>query len=618
MAARDGRGRNSRAQDATRSRKPDFNELGVSGTKLFAGIISEESVPQLQGFNAYKTYQGMRLDATGSALLKAIELPIRAARWFVNPASDDPKDLEVADMVHDVLWDFGSQSFDDVLRLALGCLAFGFSALEVCWSVIDDGPWKGKIGWDKLAWRSQATKWRWNMDYVNGKRQLVSMTQLAPPYYQQIEIPRNKLLLWVNDLEGDNYDGLSCLRPAWKDYFLRDNLYRIRAIGLERGYMGIPVATVPDEFSDEYAGIAKQIVETVRADEQVGVVHPESMSFDIQRWDLNGPAMNEAIAYHNRQMLASQLAQFLELGAKNVGSYALSSDQSDLFQMAINAKANYFAEVMNLHPGVPQLVDFNFPGMGVEDLPRLEHGDIGQRSLERLGRTLMALGQWGFLTPDDRTEDRLRQMLDLPEREDIITDRALYDLIQEVAPTDIEYGRLHPGPRLPSPLSVAAQTAKAKSDAVAAVKKPAPSAKDAPSGPGTPSQRNASAQDMAEAALRQQENRLALAELVARRPWSRPRGRPTSGQRMAVRATEAFAEAMEDHASAGARRPARPSEWAAAHRRPYTIRSAEARPSQAVALDGRPRTLYTRQMAVAKTHREPLRQILRPRAAQPT
>jgi hypothetical protein len=543
----------------------------------------------------------MRLDATGSAMLKAIELPIRSARWFVNPASDDPDDVHIADFVHDVMWDFGSQSFDDVVRLAMGMLAFGFSMLEICWALIESGTWAGKVGWDKLAWRSQSSKWRWNMDYINGKRQLVSVTQLAPPYYQQIELPRNKLMLWVNDLEGDNYDGISCLRPAWKDYYIRDQLYRIRAIALERGTMGVPVAKVPDQFSDELASVARQTVETIRTDEQVGVVLPASIEFAIERWEINGQIDN-AINYHNRQMLLAQLAEFLDLGNKGVGSYALSSDQSDLFQMCVNAKANYFAEVLNLNPGIPQLVKFNFGER--DELPRLEHGDIGQRSLDKLGRTLMALGQWGFLTPDNRTEDQLRMMLDLPEREEAITDDALYDLIQQTFPTDIEYGRQHGGTRIQSPLETQALAAQAK--ASPALSAPAPAAKEAPSGPGTPEQRNASSTDFAATYAA---HRVRLAELVARRPWTRPRGRPTSAQRLAVKATEEFAAALEEASHAGERRPERPSVRLARTRRPYEIRSGEPEMIQ----DGKHRTQFTRQMALSKAHVEPLRAILRPR-----
>ena len=47
----------------------------------------------------------------------------------------------------------------------------------------------------------------------------------------------------------------------------------------------------------------------------------------------------------------------------------------------------------------------------------------------RLGRTLMALGKWGFLTPDAETEERLRKMLDLPPRQYSFDDLALWSAV---------------------------------------------------------------------------------------------------------------------------------------------------------------------------------------------
>src|SRR5262249_11182226 len=134
--------------DPTQPRRPDLHELGISGTRLFAGIISEETVPQLTGFNAYKTYNGMRFDATGAALLKAVELPIRSARWFVNAANDDPNSIDMADFIHHCLWDFGTQSMDDILHDALGMLVWGFAWSEICYANVEEGPYTGKIGWD--------------------------------------------------------------------------------------------------------------------------------------------------------------------------------------------------------------------------------------------------------------------------------------------------------------------------------------------------------------------------------------------------------------------------------------------------------------------------------------
>jgi hypothetical protein len=45
---------------------------------------------------------------------------------------------------------------------------------------------------------------------------------------------------------------------------------------------------------------------------------------------------------------------------------------------------------------------------------------------ERLARTLMALGKYGFLVPDAETDARLTEMLDFPKREYDYGDRDLW------------------------------------------------------------------------------------------------------------------------------------------------------------------------------------------------
>jgi hypothetical protein len=54
-----------------------------------------------------------------------------------------------------------------------------------------------------------------------------------------------------------------------------------------------------------------------------------------------------------------------------------------------------------------------------------------ENAYTRLGRTLMALGQYGFLTPDDETEEQLRKMLDLPPRSYDYQDGGLWQIIDE-------------------------------------------------------------------------------------------------------------------------------------------------------------------------------------------
>jgi hypothetical protein len=69
--------------------------------------------------------------------------------------------------------------------------------------------------------------------------------------------------------------------------------------------------------------------------------------------------MLESIKYHTREIVKAALAQFLELGATQSGSRALSEDQTDLFIDAIGAYAKIIENVLNRFL-VKELIDLNF------------------------------------------------------------------------------------------------------------------------------------------------------------------------------------------------------------------------------------------------------------------
>lgn len=543
------------ADEVRQAPAPDYNELGVSGTRILSGLVFEEYNPDLTGLKAFNKWQEMRFDATCAAGYKAVELPLRSAEHFVEPASDDPKDIEKADFIHHNLWDFGSQSMDDVLRLALTMLPFGFSWMEIIYGQISQGEFAGKVGWDRFAWRSQMTKWRWNMGELDGRQELLSVTQLAPPYYAQIDIPRNKLLLFIHNQEGDNYDGWSLFRPAYKNYFYRDLLYKVQAIGLERAYMGIPVVKFEQAFSAELKALALSIVQGLRTDENAGVTLPPELGLEMLSTKLGaGKEMQDAIVYHDRQILKSMLAQWLDLGSSgSSGSWALSNDHSELFLYAINAEANYIDEVFNLDPGIPQLIRFNYPDWQSSDMPRLTHGRIGQQSLEQLGRTLEALGKFGFVTPDDATEDAFRQMLDLPEREETMTPEALKSLITMVAGR-MARGRKHPNPR-PAPPPPAGAT-------------PA-----TPGQPGQPAADIAPDMDNQGADLDMAEGYQMIRDAMLRMPWPKP-SRMDPIRRAQAMAAEEFGAVLQSFREPS-KAPELPSIRAARMRRPYRLRDTD-------------------------------------------
>ncbi len=420
-------------------------ELGTSGTKNFSGILLDEYVPALSFYNAPNVFNQMRRsDGTIAALLAAYKMPLRSAKWYIQPFDDSPQSIEMADFLHDNLWAFGSQTYDDFMREAWTMMDFGFAWFEKIFDWMpDDSEWKGRLGWDQFAFRYQNSRWRYNTDLVNGPhgtkhRRLISITQFAPPDYAMVDIPKEKLIIFSREKEGQNYDGISLLRASYKHWYLCDMLYRIQGIGLERESIGVPRARWLQQADSDTINYVRQTIENLRADDNASVMYDANVvELDYLEGKFNAQAIAAAIDHHKAEMMKSGLAQFVNLGTRSTGttgSYALSQDQSEMFLDALNGEANYFSSEFFLQ-AIMQLMEFNFPHVSRRMMPRLAHGDIGQRAVTKMSLALNAFAQYGFIQPDPRTENVLREFMDLPERdEDFHLEQASQALNQDTTP----------------------------------------------------------------------------------------------------------------------------------------------------------------------------------------
>jgi hypothetical protein len=158
------------------------------------------------------TYSRMRHDPQIKAVLNAYILPILRATWVIDP--DGARD-EVAQHVAD---DLGVNILGQDerpgaarrrgvvwqrhLRQALyEQLVFGFMAFERRYRIEDDG----SAHLDHLGARMPWSVARINTNRDGTIESLEQVTQAAP-------IPANRLVWYVNDLEGGNWTGMSLLR----------------------------------------------------------------------------------------------------------------------------------------------------------------------------------------------------------------------------------------------------------------------------------------------------------------------------------------------------------------------------------------------------------------------
>src|SRR5712691_3877361 len=90
------------------------HEVGVSGTLLYHGYLSgEEYNRNLIGRQALNTWDTMsRSDATAHAALQVCKLTITAAHFRFKPASNDPADIEQADLCNREFFDRSIDFYD--------------------------------------------------------------------------------------------------------------------------------------------------------------------------------------------------------------------------------------------------------------------------------------------------------------------------------------------------------------------------------------------------------------------------------------------------------------------------------------------------------------------------
>jgi len=399
--------------ESKQSPKQEFTkEVGGTGTTYFGGQLAEnEYNADLKGSKGRAIYEKMRKsDGQVKAALLACKLPVLSASWAIEPASEDPADVDIAGSIESNLFDGMTVTWDNFLSHSLLMLDFGFMIFEKVFELVD-----GKYQWRKLAPRLPNTVFQWHLD-DNGGLQGIQQAVYKGTQYEFIDIPVEKLLVFTNNKEGANFEGESILRAAYKHWYYKDNLYRIDAMAAERHALGVPFFQHPADAKTEDKSRIDELGQRLYAHEQAYIRLAEGYEFDIK--GLSGtikdilPSINE----HNRQIAMSVLADFMVLGTADVGSYALSRDKSSFFLLSLNAVAKNICDTFNRY-AIPQLVDLNY---NVTDYPQLTYSGLGMRDIGIYAKAVTDLITAGALTPTPDIEDVLRDMLSLqakPEEE---------------------------------------------------------------------------------------------------------------------------------------------------------------------------------------------------------
>lgn len=417
--------------------RPDFSELGTSGLRRAGGWITEEFLVNLRGTRGLRVYREMAdNDPVIGAILYAIEKVIVRLEWRVDPAEETPEAVEAKEFVESCLYDM-SESWDSTLSSISSMLVYGFSYHEIIYKIrggdSNDGKRNskfndGKIGWRKFPIRSQESLNNWLLDNDGG---IQGMVQMDPAGGGMRTIPIDKSLLFRTTTNKNNPEGRSLLRNAYRSWWFKRRIEEIEAIGIERDLAGLPVAYMPPEYLSSDANAAQtsvrntitDIVQNIKRNEQEGVIFPQMFDdngnrmFELSLLSSGGNRQfdtDKVISRYDQRIAMTVLSDFILLGHERVGSFALGTSKMDLWTMSVDAIANSIAETFNQY-AIPRLLKYN--GMNPQLAPHLSYGDVASVDLTEVADFVQKLTASGAITPDERLEQYLRDIANLPPSE---------------------------------------------------------------------------------------------------------------------------------------------------------------------------------------------------------
>ena len=415
----------AKVADFIKPSSKNITAVGTTGTNIFSGFFDEEALSKLVAELGIAIFDRMRRsDGQVKMLLSVFKNPIKAAKWGIEAVDDSDEEKNIADFVKHVLFDDmgysdGSKvkTFSEFIGEALTMAEFGFSCFEIVHKNVENHPKFGNyLGIADLAYRHPRSILQWHLNKngsIKNVRQLVTSGDLNV----DVLIDGKFLLVFTMEKEGDNYQGISMLRPIFGNWFRKDIYRKIQAIGIERCAKGIPVGTMPLEAlnADNYDRVVKdfqEVLDKLASHETNGVVLGAGLSLADCKISHDPEKVQGVINSEKVEMTKAFLANFMELGLENnSGSFALGSDLSDIFLSGLLCYAKIIEERVDICV-IKDIVRAKF-GDRIA-YPKLKARGINDKAGVELAEVLEKLDKIGGIQVSDAVKDHLHDLYGLP------------------------------------------------------------------------------------------------------------------------------------------------------------------------------------------------------------
>lgn len=473
--------------------QPNAEPLSVAGRGHVDGFLQlDELNARLAGRDGLEVFDRMaKTDGDVSQVIRLVVNPIVAGTWEINPDGGPEatqEQLDDAEFVRWALFENMSPNFRGHLMECLPVLfRSGFSPFEKVWETTD---YKGELVTvpRSLQLRLPRTIYRWKQDEWGGleaieqylpvpRAQVIAGPNVAkvgdpvltgpddnqttidnpdiqdqsvvtdtrmPDYRQTVWLPMSNLLYYRVNAEGDNWEGMSMLRPAYKHWLFKDSIERMDAIAQEREALGLPVCYPPLGATPDQFDAMETILTNIRSNSQGYVLMPGPKASGTGGTGANvgtgwlleyletgphgtGRDPQPSLQYHTNKIAAAFIAEFLRTGTALTGgaSGREAPFEQDPFLLSVEGFVGLIEEIVNDQLVAP-IVAYNRPNAVAP--PRLRMSLVDATTISELADFILKLTQVGALLPDKTLEDFVRARADLPPRDpEVVQERGDLD-----------------------------------------------------------------------------------------------------------------------------------------------------------------------------------------------
>lgn len=409
----------------------ELGTTGLRGAEPYNGWLYEEFLTQLRGMQGARVFREMAdNDPMCGAVLYALEALVKNVDWRVEPADKSAEAEFWAKRVEAMFFSDMAHPFGQLIDEAASMFIYGYSPHEIIWKVCrgerdDDLTTSeftdGLVVPAALPVRSQDTIWRWFFD-TKGRGTVTGYEQMRLGRTNAV-IPMGKSLLFRTQSRRENPEGRSILRSAYVPWMRKKSIEDAEG-RLAMRSAGIVTVRIPAKFMDPSAGAAerkvyaayKAIADTMAQDRQGSVVLPSDkddkgnyaydLAFTVAD-SRNVKDFTPIVDRYDARIAVSMLADFLLLGTKNVGSYALADSKTSLFVLSTEGYNAIIAEQLNR---VLLRRVWKLNALDPKYMPKLKPGAVQKPDLERIGTFLQQCAAAGapiFPSPDGKLEQWL-------------------------------------------------------------------------------------------------------------------------------------------------------------------------------------------------------------------